>query len=191
MEINRFDKVQGVVTTQDIVEGRFVVLGEHSETNDFGSNEDLLGAKLPHTTEDGKRAKYIITWPVSNGQTPIYQPTPSYPFSLRQGFGGDANVPFDAKVYLTYPGYTDEAVIPSGSLALAFTEGVFTIPSGSYVHGADIIKKGAALVVCTTDDDGGESTAGKVKYAAALAVGVIGFTEFYDPANDRLTIRVE
>jgi hypothetical protein len=191
MEINRFDKVQGVVTTEDIVEGRFVVLGQHSETHDFGSREDLLGAKKPHTTEDGKRAKYIITWPVSNGQTPIYQPLPSYDFSLRQGFGDDANVPFDAKVYLTYPGYTDGATIPSGSLALAFTEGVFTLPSGSFIYGADIIKKGAALVVCTEDDDGGASYAGKLKYAAALAVGVIGFTESFDASTFKLTVRVE
>ena len=42
MEINRFDKVQGVVTTDNIVEGRFVVLTSHSETYGFGSREDLF-----------------------------------------------------------------------------------------------------------------------------------------------------
>jgi hypothetical protein len=190
MEINDFEKVKGVVTTEDIVEGRFVVLGgAHSETYGFGSREDLQGAKVPHTAEEGLRAKYIITWPVSNGQTPIYEPTPSYPFSLRQGFGGAANVPFDAKVYLTYPGYTDGETIPSGSLALAFTEGTFTIPSGSYIYGANIIVPGAALVVCTVDGD--TTNAGKVKYAAALAVGVIGFTESWDETTGKLTVRVE
>jgi hypothetical protein len=186
MEINRFDKVQGVVTTEDIVEGRFVVLGAHSETHGFGSREDLLGAKLPLTDEDTKRAKYIVTWPVSNGQTPIYQPTPSYPFSLRQGFGDDPNVPFDAKVYLTYPGYTDGETIPSGSLALAFTEGVFTLPSGSFVYDADIIVPGAAFTIA-----GSGANSGKPEYAASLAVGVIGFVESFDPSTFKLTVRVE
>lgn len=185
MEINDFEKVKGVVTTEDIVEGRFVVLGEHTETYDFGSRTDLLGAKVPTTAEEASRAKYIITWPVSNSQTPMYQPTPSYPFSLRQGFGGAANVPFTSKVYLTYPGYMDGETIPSGNLALAFTEGVFTLPSGAYVYGADIIKKGAALVVDYGSDKG------KVKYTATLAVGVVGFTESYDSATGKLTVRVE
>lgn len=188
MEINRFDKVQGVVVTEDIVEGRFVVLGTHSETHDFGSREDLLGAKVPTSDEEAKRARYIVTWPVSNvpaGQ-PIYQPTPSYSFSLRQGFGSAANVPFDAKVYLTYPGYTDGATIPSGNLALAFTEGVFTIPSGGYIYSADVIVKGAALIVEYSGAD-----AGKPKYTASLAVGVIGFTENYDSSTGALTVRVE
>lgn len=188
MEINRFDKVQGVVLTEDIVEGRFVILGTHSESHDFGSHEDLLGAKVPASEEEANRAKYIVTWPVSNvpaGQ-PIYQPTPSYAFSLRQGFGSDANVPFDAKVYLTYPGYTDGATIPSGNLALAFTEGVFTIPSGGYVYSSNIIAKGAAVVIEYSGDD-----AGKPKYTNTLAIGVVGFVENYDSTTGALTIRIE
>lgn len=188
MEINRFDKVQGVVATEDIVEGRFVVLGTHSETHDFGSQEDLLGAKKPTSAEEAKRAKYIVTWPVSNvpaGQ-PQYVPTPAYAFSLRQGFGSAANVPFDAKVYLTYPGYTDGATIPSGNLALAFTEGVFTLPSGAYVYSADVIVKGAAVIIEYSGAD-----AGKPKYTAALEVGVVGFVENYDSTTGKLTLRIE
>jgi hypothetical protein len=191
MEINRFDKVQGVVVDADVVEGRFVVLGTHSETYDFGSNEELLGAHVPQSTEEGKRAKYIVTWPVSNSPTPMYQTNPAYTFALRQGGWDQAkNTPFTTKVYTTYPGYMDGETIPSGSLALAFTEGVFTIPSGSYVYDANIIVKGAALVVCNTADDTA-AYAGKVKYTASLAVGVIGFTEYYDLTTGKLTVRVE
>jgi hypothetical protein len=187
MEINRFDKVQGVVTKEAIVEGRFVTLGEHTETHGFGSREDLLGAKVPTTADEAARAKYVVTWPVSNGPVPFYEPTPSYDWSLRAGgFDQAANVPFDARVYLTYPGYTDGATIPSGNLALAFTEGVFTIPSGGFVYDADIIKPGAALVVGYS---GGEE--GKLKYTAALAVGVVGFTEEFDSTSFKLRVRVE
>ena len=46
MELNKFDKVEGVVIIEDIVEGRFVVLTPHSETQDFGSNEDLPGVNF-------------------------------------------------------------------------------------------------------------------------------------------------
>ena len=184
MEINDFSKVQGVVTKKAIVEGSFVVLGAHTETHGFGSREDLKGAKVPTTAEEAARAKYIITWPVSNGQTPIYEPTPSYPFSMRQGFGGVANVPFNAKVYLTYPGYTDGETIPSGNLALAFSDGVFTIPSGQFVYNANIIVPGAALVVDY------QANPGQLLYTASLTVGVVGFTERYDSTTGKLTVRV-
>lgn len=191
MEINQFENVKGCIATADVVEGRFVILTSHSESYGFGSPEGLLGARVPATTEEGKRAKYIVTWPVTQQQPPIYQSLPQYDWAMRQG-GWDqaANVPFSATVHMTYQGYKDGMTIPSGSLALAFTDGVFTIPSGSYVYSSNIIVKGAALVVCNTGDDGA-SDAGKVKYTASLAVGVIGFTEDYDSATGKLTVRVE
>jgi hypothetical protein len=191
MEINRFEQVRGAVAMEDTVEGLFVVVVPNTFSVDFGSQEDLVGVRVPATTEEGKRARYIITWPVSNGQTPIYQPTPSYAFSMRAGGWDQAtNIPFDTKVRLTYPGYQEEEVIPSGNMALAFTEGTFTIPSGGYVYDTNIIKTGAALVVCNTADDTA-ALAGKLKYTASLAVGVIGFTEGYDSATGKLTVRVE
>jgi hypothetical protein len=191
LEINRFDNVRGVIAMEDVVEGRFIVIVPNTFTNDFGSEADLVGARTPDTADEGKRARYVITWPVSNGQTPIYQPTPSFPFALRQG-GWDQAVqtPFDTKVYLTYPGYTEGETIPSGNMALAFTEGTFTIPSGGYVYSSNIIVQGAALVVCDATSDGAPA-AGKLKYSATMAFGVIGFTEKYDAATGKLTVRVE
>jgi len=75
-------------------------------------------------------------------------------------------------------------------MALAFTEGTFTIPSGGYVYSSNIIVQGAALVVCDATSDGAPA-AGKLKYSATMAFGVIGFTEKYDAATGKLTVRVE
>lgn len=191
MEINRFEDVVGVVATEDITEGRFVLLTSHSEDYDFGSKTDLAGVKLPDTADEAARCKFIITFPVDNKTMPYYQPTPAFDWALRQG-GWDqaANSPFNAKVYLTYPGYTNCDTIPSGATALAFTEGTFTVLSGCYIYSADIIVPGAAIAIADTSTDDAAS-AGKPKYAAAMAVGVIGFTERYDSSTGALTIRVE
>ena len=190
MEINRFEDVFGVVTTEDITEGRFVVLTSHVYDHDFGSWTDLPGCRLPVDAEDAKRAKYILTWQVDNRQPPYYTPQPSLAWSLRTGgFDQASNVPFDANVRMTYPGYQNCQVIPSGTPSLAFTEGTFTVLSGCYVYSADIIVPGAAIIICNTDDDTTDS--GKPTYAAAMAAGVIGVTERYDSATGALTIRVE
>lgn len=187
MEINDLDRAVGCVTTEDIVEGRFVLFVDHSWSHDFGSREDLVGVKLPDTADEAAKAKYILTWPVSNEQTPLYVPTPTIAWSLRQG-GWDkaANTPFDAKVFLTYPGYTDGETIPSGSLAVAHTDGIYTLPLGAYVADANIIVPGAAIVVSTDGAD-----AGKPTYTAAEAVGVIGHTERYDSVTGALTVRLD
>lgn len=189
MEINKFEDVLGVVAQADTVEGRFVVLTTNAFSHNFGSDADLAGAVVPATAEAAKRAKYILTWAVDNRQTPIYMPTPSMDFALRGGFDQAANAPFNTKVYLTYPGYQEGHTIPSGTKCLAYTEGTFTLPSGSFVYSADIIKPGAALVVGNTADD--TTDAGKVKYTATFAAGVIGVTEKYDSVTNRLTVRVE
>jgi hypothetical protein len=191
MEINRFEDVLGVVPTSDIAEGRFVLLTSHGFSNDFGSETDLPGCKVPATTEEAKRAKYILTWAVDNRDTPILVPTPAVTFALRGGFGNADNTPFAATVYLTHPGNQEGLTIPSGTPSLGYTEGTFTLPSGSYVYSSNIIVPGAAIIIqdATTDATAGE--AGKPKYTATFAAGVIGVTERYDSATGRLTIRVE
>ena len=190
MEINRFEDVLGVVPTADVVEGRMVVLTSHSHTYDFGSNEDLAGAKVPATAEEAKRAKYIITWKVDNRPTPIFMPTPSYDWALREGWDQTDNAPFDTTVHLTYPGNKEGLTIPSGTPSLAFTEGTFTVPSGAYISDANIVVPGAALIVADTATDGA-GNAGKLKYTASFAAGVIGVVERYDSATGRLTFRIE
>ena len=188
MELNKFDKVEGVVIIEDIVEGRFVVLTPHSETQDFGSNEDLPGCKYPSTAEEATRAKYCLTWAVSNSPTPIMNPTPSMAYALRGGFDQAANAPFATTVYLTQPGNQEGLTIPSGSTALAFTDGIFTIPSGGYVYSADIINPGAAIIISNTTSH--TTDKGKPRYTATNAVGVIGETWGYNSTTGALTILV-
>jgi hypothetical protein len=189
MEINRFEDVLGVVTTEDIVEGRFVVLTPSSETYDFGSQEDLAGVKYPATAEEATRAKFILTFAVDNRPDPIMDPTPAMAYALRGGFDQAANAPFATTVYLTHPGNQEGLTIASGVPALAFTEGTFTLPSGAYVYSADIIKTGAAIIISNTANH--TTDKGKPRYTATNAVGVIGFTERYDASTGALTIRVE
>jgi peptidoglycan hydrolase-like protein with peptidoglycan-binding domain len=186
MELNRFEDVLGVVTTDAIVEGRFVVLCGHSETYDFGSREDLPGVKVPATSEEATRAKFVLTFAVDNRPTPIMEPVPATTFGLRGGFGAAANAPFSATVYLTPPGNQEGLTIPSGTPALAFTEGTFTLPSGAYIYSSNLVVPGAAFVIEHSGAD-----AGKPKYTATNAVGVIGFVERYDSTTGKLTVRVE
>ncbi len=47
MEINHYgDTILGVVATEDIVEGRMVLLTNHSYSEDFGSMEELPGVNF-------------------------------------------------------------------------------------------------------------------------------------------------
>lgn len=188
MEINKFEDVLGVMPVEDIVEGRFVLLTSHSFSNDFGSETDLPGVKLPDTAEEAKRAKYCLTWKVDNKEFPSYA-VPSYSFAERGGWSQTANAPFSTTVYLTHPGNQEGLTIASGVSSLAYTEGLFTLPSGAYVYSAEIIVPGAAIIIADTASDDA-ATAGKPKYAASAAVGVIGETYGYDTTSKKLTIRV-
>lgn len=190
MEINRFNDVIGVVLVADTVEGRFVTLTSHSFSEDFGSLTDLPGAKVPATAEEAKRAVYCLTWKVDNRPTPIVEKFPSFSFAERGGFSEDANAPFTATMYLTHPGNQEGLTIPSGVSALAYTDGTFTLPSGSYVYSSDIIVPGAALIVADTASDGADS-AGKLKYTASMAAGVVGVTERYDADTNKLTVKIK
>lgn len=186
MEINAFEDVIGVVPTADTVEGRFILLTPQTFSYGFGSREDLPGAKIPSTADEATRAFYCVTFAVDNRQTPIFDPTPAMQFALRQGFDKTANAPFSTTVYMTHPGNQEGLTIPSGLPCLAYTDATITLPSGAYIYDANIIKVGAAIVVEYNGAD-----AGKPKYTSTNAVGVIGFTERYNSATNRLTIRFD
>jgi hypothetical protein len=188
MEINKFEDVLGIMPVEDIVEGRFVLLTSHTFSVDFGSEEDLPGVKLPDTAEEAKRAKYCVTWKVDNRDVPIYA-VPSMRFAERGGWSQAANAPFSTTMYLTHPGNQEGLTIPSGTSALGYTEGVFTLPSGAYVNSSNIIVPGAALIIADTASDSA-GDAGKPKYTATMAAGVIGETIHYDSSNGKLTIKV-
>lgn len=190
MEINRFEDVIGVVTQADTVEGRFVVLVSNTMGGAFiNVDADLPGARVPATAEEAKRAKFCLTWAVDNRQAPLVN-YPSTTWDLRGGWVNSTQGPLSTTMWLSHPGNQEGQTIPSGYKSLAYTEGTFTLPSGAYVDSSNIKVPGAAIIVADTASDGAGS-AGKPKYTATMAAGVIGFTEAYDSATGRLTIRVE
>jgi hypothetical protein len=188
MEKNDYgDTVLGVVTTEDIVEGRMVLLTSHSESYDFGSWGDLPGVKLPDTGAEAARARYCLTWAQDNRSLPLYQPHPDYqPYALRYGWDQAANAPFAATVYITRPGVQEGLTIPSGTPANAFGEGLYTVPSGAFVYSAEIEVPGNPLAVANTADDSA-SDAGKLKYSATNPVGEV---YEYDSSTGKLTFKL-
>lgn len=191
MEINRFDDVLGVKTQQAIVEGRFVSLCAQTISGLYMNiDADLPGVRLPVDAEDARRAKFCVTFAVDNRETPIVDyPNTSYDF--RGGWVNSTQGPLTGvTMWLTPPGNQEGQTIPSGYKALAFTEATVTLPSGHYVDSADIRVPGAAIVVSNVADHGA-GVAGMPRYAAAMAAGVIGFTQTYDAHDGRLTVRIE
>lgn len=191
MEINRFEDVVGVRTTEDIVEGRFVIFTAHNSGGLFMNvDADLPGVKLPDTAEEAKRAKFCLTFAVDNRPTPIVD-YPSTVFDQRGGWvNAQAGPLTGVKMWLTHPGNQESQTIPSGYKALAFTEGTFTIPSGQYIYDANLETPGAAVIIADATTDSADD-AGKPKYQSTLALGYIGFVQTYDDATGALTIRVE
>lgn len=190
MEIRGFNKeIVGVITTADVVEGRLGLLTTHTFSHDFGSREDLAGFKVPATAEEAKRARYIITWAVDNREYPAFLPIPSVEWAERGGWSKAQTHPFSATIYLTNPGNKEGLTISSGTPALAFGKGVYTVPSGCYIDHNDIIKVGSAVVVANTADD--STDAGKLKYAETYdADTCIGKVREYDSTTGRLTIQI-
>lgn len=186
MEINKMSDVLGVVATEDIPEGRMVLLTTNTPgSHNFGSRTDLPGVKLPDTSTEAAQAKFVAVFAQDNRSLPIYQTVPSFSFALRQGFDQASNVPFSATVHLTHPGNKVGMTIPSGELMLAFDRGVFTLPSGAYVYSANLEVPGAPLTVANTADDTA-ANAGKLKYAAN---GTIAMVERYDSSTGNLQVR--
>lgn len=185
MEINHYgDTILGVVANEDIVEGRMVLLTRQHFSYDFGSRTDLPGVKLPDTTAEAARARYVLTWAVDNRPTPIYQPQPALGFALRGGFDQAANSPFSATVHLTPFSVTEGQTIPSGTPSLAFGEGIYTVPSGAYIYHALLEDPGTPLTVADTASDGA-GEAGKLKYSTTNVVA-----EVVRLVNSKLTFKI-
>lgn len=191
MEINRFEDVIGVRVVEDITEGRFVVLTSHNLGGSFMNvDADVPGAKLPDTAEEATRAEFCITFAVDNRPTPIVD-WPQTEWDERGGWVNSTAGPLTGvKMWLTHPGNQENQTIPSGYKALAFRTGTYTIPSGQYIYNANLEIPGAAVIIANAASDGA-GEAGKPKYTATNAVGVVGFVQDYDETTGALTIRVK
>jgi len=173
MEVNKYTDIMGVVATQDIPEGRMVLITAQSTSHNFGSREDLVGIKLPANSAEAGRAKYVVAFALDNRPLPLVDSYPALDWAMRHG-GWDRprNAPFNANIKLTYPANDDDVqTVMSGSLALAFDKGVFSVTSGNFVYSASLVP-GAHLVVANTADDGA-SNAGKLKFSASAGVAVV------------------
>ena len=185
MEINKYTDIVGVVTTEAIVEGRMVLLTSHAQSHDFGSRADLMGVKLPADATEATKAKFCIAFALDNRPTPLVNSYPEVPFALRGGFDQPANVPYTAQIYLTHPGnMTVPQTVASGSLALAFDKGVFTVPSGHFVYSANLVPGAPLEVLNVADDTAAE--AGKLAYNAS---GTIAVVERFNATDFSLTFR--
>jgi hypothetical protein len=186
MEIRHYgDTILGVVANQEMEEGRMIVLAAHGTSYDFGSREDLPGARYPLTETEAARARYCVAHALDNRSLPIYHTTPAYDFALRYGWDQTENVPFDTEVHLTHFSNKIGIPIPSGSLALAFGEGIYTVPSGSYIYESDIENVGQQLTVSNVADHGDD--AGKVRAGSS---NIVAEVIHYDDDTGALTFKV-
>lgn len=183
MEKNHYgDTILGVVATEDIVEGRMVCLTSHSENLNFGSLTDVPGIMLPSSQAEATRSRYIVTFAPDNRPTPLYIPHPHYDWSTRWGWEQASNVPFAATVLLTHPDVQEGMTIPSGTGAIAFGEGIYTVPSGSYVYAAAIEVPGTQLEVAFVNPNKGKLT-------VLAAGGVVAEVVRYH-SDGRLTFKI-
>jgi len=191
MEINKQSDVLGVVPTEDITEGRMVLLTSHPGHGDdlTGRPTDIPGVKLPETEAEANRARYVLTWKVDRREPPIVN-WPSYNYALRQTFDRDTNAPITGKtIYLTYPGYQESVTIPSGTNSLALGGGTYTIPSGQFVYSGAMQVPGTRLSVANTGDDGAAS-AGMLKVQEGNEE-YVAVVERFDTSAFSLTFRTE
>lgn len=188
MEINKMSDIRGVVANQDIVEGRFVlVIPNLAGSFNFGSRDDLPGVRVPQNSTEAANARYVCTWRVPDQTLPMYIPSPEVSFSLRRGgFDQPSNLPLTGTtVHLTWPGQKHGVVIPSGTLCLAFGQGVYTFPSGQYVFSSALTTVGAAVTVANSTDDGADAGLAQADDGS----GVVGFVERYDADAGDLEVR--
>ena len=189
MEINMYEEITGVVTTADVVDGRFGVFTTHIHDVNYGSLTDLPGFKVPATAEEAKNARQLVTWAVDNRPYPAVLPLPSYDFQLRRGFGSAANTPFSATMYITNPAYHESSTIPSGVGALAFGKGTYTLPSGQFIYNAGLLNPGALVQVANTAED--TTDAGKLKYLATMSDRKVGTVRRFNTTTGSLTVDID
>jgi len=96
------------------------------------------GAYLPDADND-QDAKYVAAFAVTNVPPPFYTGltsaeeagnTTGQPYLLRGFTQGSENLPQNVSLDMLYGRYKEEATIPSGSLMLAYDEGIYEVTSG-------------------------------------------------------------
>jgi len=191
-EIRKFSDIIGVLTTHAIVEGRCVLLtSAPAYAGVWGLHADLVGVKLPASSNEAAEAKFVLGWAMENRPTPLMYPMPAYNYLVRNlGFESgqrdpdtDQGTPLtDRTIYFTVPSVTEGLTIPSGEKALAYAGGVYTFPSGHFVYNVGLEVPGARVTV----EHAAGANQGKPKYDAT---GIFGVVEQWDSDAYAVTIR--
>jgi hypothetical protein len=195
MEINLIpvgDNPRGALATEDMTEGRFVLLTSHTWDVNYGSTTDLPGVKLPDTDAEALKARFAVQWPAPDrvvGPDNLWiVGAPSRTFALRGGMDQAPNLPMtNVDVWTTYPGNMESEVIPSGTRVRIYHNGAeLTLPSGQYVYNASLRTPGALCEVLNSGDDGADN-AGKLGYSAT---GTIAEVVQFNATTAALTVRL-
>jgi len=188
----RFRKIAdsiGAVATEAIVEGRMCIIVNHSQNHNYGSRVDLVGCRVPATSDEAKEALYLAAFSTVQQEPPIYVNYPAGSSNLRGGFAGATNLPFNADVYTTAPSMLQGRTIPSGALVALHAGGTYTVTSGNYVYSSSLVPGARCEVLNTADDTAGQ--AGKLSYiaTAGVAAGQVATVVHHDTTKRELTFR--
>lgn len=100
----------------------------------------VQGAMLPGLDDDTD-AKYVAAFRVFNEKPPLYTGLPTadvggstVPYAMRAVDPGE-NLPASVTLEMVAPRLKWDATIPSGSLMLAYDEGIYTVTSGVFEAG--------------------------------------------------------
>jgi len=157
MEIRIKGTALPCVAQEDITAGLAVLLVSASGKS---SPDVTIGAKLPLSSAEAARAYYVAEFAVSNTKPPIYESLPTLsttggqPYALREFPEGSENLPSSVTLRMVDPRLKVEQTIPSGSLMLAYDEGVYTVTSGCFVDSASLIPGAEVEVVATGSNRG-------------------------------------
>ncbi len=135
MEIHKYTDILGMEIGEAIYEGRMVLIRPAGATS-----ASTPVAMMPSDADQADLARYVVAWPVDDRKPPIFQSYPSYTQALRYGFDQTTNLPVSATLYYTWPGLqSTPQEIPSGTGSLLYDKGEFTVTSGNWVYGTDVL----------------------------------------------------
>lgn len=133
MEVRRFHTSYPARILEAMVEGLMVVRVEGD-----GADE-LPGVRRPVSAAEAAKARFVVSFPVTNQMPPYFVTRPSYDWALREGFDRTDNLPFNADYHMTWLGHKTGMTIPSGWDVVCFEAGTYTIGSGNWTYATDVV----------------------------------------------------
>ncbi len=136
MEVHKYTDILGMEVGQAVYEGRMVLIQPAG-----GTSPGTPIAVMPSDAAQAALARYVVAWPVDDRKAPIFQTYPQYSQALRYGFEQATNLPHTTTLWYTWPGLQSHLPqqIPSGTGALLYDKGEYTVTSGHWVYGTDVL----------------------------------------------------